>query len=110
MKKIIEKKIMSTLNIYYLKIDDISHLHNNYKKQTKHFNIIVSAYEFNNLSLLDQHNMIYKIFFTDIPKKIYAIQLKTYNIHQWNKIKNKSLSFISCIHNKKNKKSSILIP
>ncbi|VFP81205.1 DNA-binding transcriptional regulator BolA [Buchnera aphidicola (Cinara kochiana kochiana)] len=108
MKKIIEKKIMSTLEIYFLKIYNTSYLHNSYKKKSKHFTIIISAYEFNNLSLFHQHNIIYKIFYNDIPQKIYSIQLHTYSINQWNQIKNKPLSLIPCIHKQKTKKSLIL--
>ncbi|VFP78280.1 DNA-binding transcriptional regulator BolA [Buchnera aphidicola (Cinara cuneomaculata)] len=101
MKNIIEKKITSKLNIYYLKITDTSHLHHNNNCKNKHFSIIISAYEFNNLSLFQQHNIIYKLFFNYIPKKIYAIQLKTYDVYQWNRIKNKSLILTPCVYYKK---------
>ncbi|MGI4816525.1 MAG: BolA/IbaG family iron-sulfur metabolism protein [Janthinobacterium lividum] len=101
MKKIIEKKIKSTLHILYLKIDNISNIHNNQKKHLKHFFIAVSAYEFNKLSLYNQHSIIYSILFKYIPQKIYAIQLHTYTTYQWEKIKNPTFLLTPCVYQKK---------
>lgn len=98
MKKIIEKKIKSKLHIVYLKIKNISNIHKTSRKNLKHFFITVSAYEFNELSLYNQHKTIYNLLFKYIPQKIYAIQLHTYKTYQWKKKKNITLSLIPCIY------------
>lgn len=102
MKNIIKKKIYSALNIYYFKIIDNSSMHDSHIKNSKHYTLIISAYEFNLLTLLQQHKKIYKIFFKYIPKKIYSMKLYTYNIQEWKKNKKKKILLMPCMqHNKK---------
>ncbi|VFP85052.1 DNA-binding transcriptional regulator BolA [Buchnera aphidicola (Cinara splendens)] len=101
MKKIIEKKIKSILNILYLKIDNISKIHKNQNKNLKHFLIVVSAYEFNKLSLYNQHRIIYNILCKYIPQKIYAIQLHTYTTYKWEKTKNPAFLLTPCVYQTK---------
>ncbi|VAX76738.1 BolA family protein [Buchnera aphidicola] len=97
MKKNIKKKIKTSLTVFYLKIIDNSKLHQSNVKTSKHYKIIVSAYEFNNISLLQQHKKVYKIFFKDIPQKIYSIQLHTYSVTEWKKKRNQKFKSIPCI-------------
>ncbi|ABJ90752.1 BolA/IbaG family iron-sulfur metabolism protein [Buchnera aphidicola] len=98
MKKKIKKKIKSIFDIFYLKISKVTHFNKNYRKNSKHYMIIISAYEFNKLSLLEQHKKIYKIFFKYIPKKIYSIQIQTFTVFQWKEKKKKIFLPVSCIN------------
>ena len=53
--------------------------------QNNHFNLIVIADIFINLSLIEQHKIIYNILEPMITNEIHALQLKTMTWKQWKK-------------------------
>ena len=53
--------------------------------QNNHFNLIVIADIFINLSLIEQHKIIYNILEPMITNEIHALQLKTMTWEQWKK-------------------------
>jgi len=53
--------------------------------QGNHFSIVVVSDEFNNISLINRHKIIYKIFSEEITKEIHALQIKTYTHSEWKK-------------------------
>ena len=50
-----------------------------------HFSIVVISNEFEGLSLIKQHKMVYAALDGIITKTIHAIQLKTYTYKLWKK-------------------------
>jgi|TARA_B110000240_G_C13210801_1_gene330319 acid stress-induced BolA-like protein IbaG/YrbA len=78
----IEKKIIKILeeNIKDGKvfIQDITGSNN-------HFNLIVISSVFDGLTMIQQHQVIYKLLGSMITKEIHALQIKTLTWKQWKK-------------------------
>ena len=78
----IEKKIIKILeeNIKDSKvfIHDITGSNN-------HFNLIVISSVFDGLTMIQQHQVIYKLLDSMITKEIHALQIKTLTWKQWKK-------------------------
>ena len=53
-----------------------------------HFSLIVISNDFEKMSLIERHRMIYSIFEQEITKEIHALQIQTYTKSEW-KQKNK---------------------
>ncbi|MBT3479675.1 MAG: BolA/IbaG family iron-sulfur metabolism protein [Candidatus Marinimicrobia bacterium] len=50
-----------------------------------HFSAVVISDSFDGLSLVDQHQAVYKAVGNHMTKEIHALQLKTYSPQQWAK-------------------------
>ena len=50
-----------------------------------HFNLIVISNIFEGLTLIEQHQIVYKALNLMITKEIHALQLKTITLEQWKK-------------------------
>jgi BolA protein len=78
----IEKDIINTLiskmKLLSLKIINESFMHNVPIDSESHFKILIVSNEFNNLSLLDRHKIIYKNL-GSLMKKIHALSIHAYN-------------------------------
>ena len=77
-EKKIEQKITSTLNDSKVFIQDMTGTND-------HFNLIVISDAFKDLSLIEQHRLIYKILNGMVAKEIHALQIKTLTWKQWKK-------------------------
>ncbi len=77
-EKKIEQKITSTLDDSKVFIQDMTGTHD-------HFNLIVISDAFKDLSLIEQHRLIYKILNGMVAKEIHALQIKTLTWEQWKK-------------------------
>tara|TARA_Y100000590_G_scaffold389627_1_gene464777 strand:- start:297 stop:554 length:258 start_codon:yes stop_codon:yes gene_type:complete len=53
-----------------------------------HYSIIVISDDFQNISLVDRHRMIYSIFEKEIITEIHAMQIQTYTRNEWKNKKN----------------------
>tara|TARA_B100000686_G_scaffold260383_1_gene273106 strand:+ start:236 stop:487 length:252 start_codon:yes stop_codon:yes gene_type:complete len=53
--------------------------------ENNHFNLLVISDEFKNLTLIEQHKIIYNSLDKMITKEIHAVQLKTMTWEQWKK-------------------------
>ena len=73
-KKILENKIKKS-KIF---IHDMTGNNN-------HFNLLVISDTFKNLTLIEQHKIVYKALDELITKEIHALQLKTITWKQWKK-------------------------
>ena len=73
-KKILENKIKKS-KIF---IHDMTGNNN-------HFNLLVISDTFKNLTLIEQHKIVYKALGKLITKEIHALQLKTITLEQWKK-------------------------
>lgn len=48
-----------------------------------HFSAIIISSEFEGLSLVEQHQLVYKALGHYLTREIHALQLKTYSPSQW---------------------------
>ena len=48
-----------------------------------HFSVIIISNKFNDLPLVERHQMIYNIFKQEITTTIHALQIQTYTYHEW---------------------------
>ena len=78
MKKKLEEIIKNNIKDSQIIIRDINNDNN-------HFDIIIISDQFEGLSLIKQHRMVYDALDGIITKTIHAIQLKTYTYKLWKK-------------------------
>ena len=52
-----------------------------------HFNAVVVSDDFKELSLVDQHQLVYRTLGNYLTNEIHALQLKTYSKSAWEKTK-----------------------
>ena len=78
----IESQIINTLstsmNLSSLKIINESFMHNVPKGSESHFKIVVVTNDFNNLSIIKRHKLIYKTL-DNLMHKIHALSIHAFN-------------------------------
>ena len=78
----IKSEIVNILNdamdISSLKIINESHMHNVPKESETHFKAVIVSNDFNDLSILKRHKLVYKTL-DSIMNKIHALSLHTFN-------------------------------
>ena len=78
----IESQIINTLstsmNLSSLKIINESFMHNVPKESESHFKIVVVTNDFNNLSIIKRHKLIYKTL-DNLMNKIHALSIHAFN-------------------------------
>ena len=78
----IESQIVNTLssfmNLVSLKIINESFMHNVPEGSESHFKIVVVTNDFNNLSIIQRHKLIYKIL-DNLINKIHALSIHAFN-------------------------------
>ena len=52
-----------------------------------HFSIFVISDKFSNMSLIDRHKLIYKLFEKELTQEIHALQIQTHTKDEWHKDK-----------------------
>ena len=79
---LIESQIINTLssslNLSSLKIINESFMHNVPAGSESHFKIVVVTNDFNNLSIIQRHKLIYKIL-DNLMNKIHALSIHAFN-------------------------------
>ena len=77
-KNKIEKKLTEHFNVHTLQIIDESHKHVNHKKDTQggHFKLLIISEDFENVSLIKRHQLIYDALGDMIKIDIHAISIK----------------------------------
>ena len=78
----IENKIINTLNdcmdIFSLKILNESFMHNVPEDAESHFKIVIVSNDFNDLSLMQRHKLVYK-HLGSIMDDIHALSIQSFN-------------------------------
>ena len=78
----IKSEIVNILNdamdISSLKIINESHMHNVPKESETHFKAVIVSNDFNDLSILKRHKLVYKTL-DSIMNKIHALSIHTFN-------------------------------
>ena len=80
----IEKKLRTYFNVHVLNIIDESHKHVNHKKDTNggHFKLLIVSNDFDNISLIKRHQLIYDALSDMIKIEIHAISIKAMTIKE----------------------------
>ena len=80
----IEKKLRTYFNVHILNIIDESHKHVNHKKDTNggHFKLLIVSNDFDNISLIKRHQLIYDALSDMIKVEIHAISIKAMTIKE----------------------------
>jgi len=80
----IEKKLRNYFNVHVLNIIDESHKHVNHKKDTNggHFKLLIVSNDFDNISLIKRHQLIYDALSDMIKVEIHAISIKAMTIKE----------------------------
>jgi len=80
----IEKKLRTYFNVHVLNIIDESHKHVNHKKDTNggHFKLLIVSNDFDNISLIKRHQLIYDALSDMIKVEIHAISIKAMTIKE----------------------------
>lgn len=80
----IEKKLRTYFNVHTLNIIDESHKHVNHKKDTNggHFKLLIVSNDFENISLIKRHQLIYDALSEMIKVEIHAISIKAITIKE----------------------------
>jgi BolA protein len=98
----IENKIINTLNdcmdIFSLKILNESFMHNVPEDAESHFKIVIVSNDFNNLSHIKRHKLVYKYLDT-IMDDIHAISIQSFNEEEF-KLNPTVLDSPECAHKK----------
>jgi BolA protein len=98
----IENKIINTLNecmnISSLKILNESFMHNVPEDAESHFKIVIVSNDFNNLSHIKRHKLVYKYLDT-IMDDIHAISIQSFNEDEF-KLNPTVLDSPECAHKK----------
>ena len=98
----IENKIINTLNecmnISSLKILNESFMHNVPKDAESHFKIVIVSNDFNNLSHMQRHKLVYKHLDT-IMNDIHALSIQSFNEEEF-KLNPTILNSPECAHKK----------
>tara|TARA_B100000686_G_scaffold335914_1_gene405120 strand:- start:127 stop:372 length:246 start_codon:yes stop_codon:yes gene_type:complete len=77
-EKKIQKKLEANLKNAKIFIQDMT-------GNNDHFNLVAISDSFENLSLIEQHRLIYSLLDGMVTKEIHALQLKTLTWAQWKK-------------------------
>ena len=72
----IKKRLIETFPNGFIEVSDMN-------AKSDHFSIMVISNDFKNMSLIDRHKMIYKIFEKELTKEIHAMQINTYTLPEW---------------------------
>jgi BolA protein len=98
----IENKIINTLNecmnICSLKILNESFMHNVPKDAESHFKLVIVSNDFNNLSHIQRHKLVYK-HLVNIMNDIHAISIQSFNEDEF-KLNPTILDSPECAHKK----------
>lgn len=77
-----KERLIAAFNPSFLVIHDLSHKHEGHegaKGGAGHFSLEITATQFENVSLIIAHRMIYEILASAIPSEIHALKIKIRN-------------------------------
>lgn len=85
---LIKDKLNSALSIEQLEITDESYMHKGHagarEEGETHFNITIISENFDSLSRIERHRLIYDILSEELKDRIHALKLKTVTPEEYN--------------------------
>ncbi len=79
----IELQLQENLEITFLQLENDSHLHSGMATES-HFKLTLASPNFEGISKVKRHQMVYKILSQEIPK-FHALALHLYSSKEWQK-------------------------
>jgi len=73
------------LELAHSEVINESHMHNVPAGSESHFKLVLVANEFEGLSLVARHKLIYKILDVELKNGVHALALHTYTEAEWQK-------------------------
>lgn len=76
---LIEKRLRDALSPTYIEVIDESHLHIGHegaKSGASHFSVVIVCKQFESLTLIKRHQLIYQQLKDLIPKEVHALKIK----------------------------------
>lgn len=84
--QIISQKLHSSISINTLDVIDESHLHKGHLNWSPdgetHFKITIISKDFDSMSKVQRHKLIYKILEKELREKIHALTIKTISLKE----------------------------
>lgn len=81
----IEQKITNGLALSHSAISNESHMHNVPTGSESHFKLVLVAKEFDGLSLVARHRLVYALLAEELKNGVHALALHTYTETEWQK-------------------------
>ena len=86
--EIIDQNLREKLSAEHVEIIDESHLHRGHKAAGGggHYSIVVVSPQFANINVMERIRLVHKALdqeMTGSPKLIHALQVKTFDVAQW---------------------------
>jgi len=81
----IEQKLTNGLALSHSAINNESHMHNVPVDSESHFKLVLVAKEFDGLSLVARHRLIYALLAEELKNGVHALALHTYSETEWQK-------------------------
>ena len=85
LSQVIETKLTDQLNPVYLKLTNESHKHHVPEGSESHFQLVIVCDRFEGLSLIEQHQMVYKILAEELSGKVHALSISSHTPSSWKK-------------------------
>ena len=87
-KNTIKEKLGTALNLHHFEVKDFTgrHLNHNLHDGGFHLEAIIVSDDFQKLSLLKRHKMIYGALGELMKHQIHALSMKTLTIEEWKKL------------------------
>ena len=84
-KEAIKAKLADQMSIYHLDIKDTTgkHTHHTNFDGGFHLNAIIVSDDFQNLQLINRHQLVYKALGSMIKNEIHALSMKTFTVEEW---------------------------
>ena len=79
----IKEKLSTAHSPHFLDIVNESHKHNVPPGSESHFKVTIVSSDFEGLSIIQKHRVIYKTLSEEIAGKIHALSLSAYTPSQW---------------------------
>ena len=79
----IEQKLDNGLALDFVEVNNESHMHNVPAGSESHFKLVLVSKDFNGLSLVARHKLIYKILGDELKNGVHALALHTYTEEEW---------------------------
>ena len=100
-----QQKIIDIINTNlapsHLEVVNESDMHQGPLGRETHFKLVAVSDKFSDLSLVQRHQLVYKLLDSELQAGLHALALKLYSVTEWEKNKsNMNLSSPECSHKK----------
>jgi len=92
----ITQRITSTLKPTFLEVENESHQHNVTQPAETHFKITIVAEQFEDLSKIARHRLLYSLLAEELNTGLHALSLHLYTPQEWERCQSSSPQSPAC--------------